>query len=74
VTLFGIACQPMNQIPERISRERQLGREPRMLRAVEQRLQLGGVPTFCFRMGIPTREAAHSPRRTAAMVIDPAPM
>lgn len=68
-TELGIACQPMNQIPERISRERQLGREPKMQRTLEQRIPLnGGVPTFCFRMGFPTHEAPHSPRRTAETV------
>jgi nitroreductase len=73
-TLLGIACQPMNQIPERISRERQLGSAPKMQRALEQRLPLDGrVPTFCFRMGIPTRGAPHSPRRTVAMMVEPSP-
>jgi hypothetical protein len=61
-TLLGIACQPMNQIPERISRERQLGREPKMQRAVEERLPLkAGIPTFCFRMGF--RRARRSTAR-----------
>jgi len=71
-TQLGIACQPMNQIPERISREPQLDRPPKMQRAVEQRLPVnGGIPTFCFRMGWPTRIVPHSPRRTVAMVLDP---
>ncbi|HJS03236.1 MAG TPA: hypothetical protein VJ832_07140 [Variovorax sp.] len=68
-TLRGLACQPMNQIPERICRERQLGHEPKMQSAVEQQLFLnGGLPTFCFRIGLPTREAPHGPRRPVEQV------
>ena len=70
-TLAGIACQPINQIPERISRERQLGHAPKMARAVDQRLSLNGrVPTFCFRMGFTTRVPPHSPRRMPETVTD----
>ena len=68
-TLRGLACQPMNQIPARICRERQLGHEPKMQSAVEQQLFLnGGLPTFCFRIGLPTREAPHGPRRPVEQV------
>lgn len=70
-TSLGIACQPLNQIPERISRERQLGHAPTMARAVDQQLSLnGGVPTFCFRMGFPSHEPPHSPRRMAETITD----
>jgi hypothetical protein len=70
-TLLGIACQPLNQIPECISRERQLGWEPKTARIVNQRLSLnGGVPAFCFRMGFPTRVPPHSPRRMAETMTD----
>lgn len=69
-TELGLACQPINQIPERISRERQLGWAPKMQCALEQRIPLNGVPAFCFRMGYPTREAPHSPRRTVEMVTE----
>ncbi len=63
-TELGLSCQPLSQIPERISRERQLGAAPKMQRAVERKFSLNGaLPTFCFRMGYPTREAPHSPRR-----------
>jgi nitroreductase len=59
-----LAGQPLNQIPERIARERQLARAPGMQRAVAQRLALDGkIPAFCFRLGYPTREAPHAPRR-----------
>jgi nitroreductase len=69
-TELGLACQPINQIPERISRERQLGWAPEMQRALEQQIPLNGVPAFCFRMGFPTREAPHSPRRTVETVTE----
>ena len=69
-TELGLACQPINQIPERISRERQLGWAPKTQRALEQRIPLNGVPAFCFRMGYPTREAPHSPRRTVENVTE----
>jgi nitroreductase len=73
-TLLGIACQPLNQIPERISRERQVGGEPKTARALDQQLSLnGGIPTFCFRMGFPTREPPHSPRRMAQAVTETSP-
>lgn len=68
-TLLGLACQPLNQIPARICRERQLARTPAMQAAVARQLPLdGGIPGFCFRLGLPTRQAAHSPRRSVAMV------
>lgn len=69
-TQLGIACQPLNQIPERISRERQLGRDPKMRRLVAEQLPLdGALPTFCFRLGLPVRQPPHSPRRLAEQVI-----
>jgi nitroreductase len=68
-TLMGLACQPINQIPERISRERQLGRAPTTTAALAEHLPLEGwLPTFCFRIGYPLNEYPHSPRRTVAMV------
>jgi nitroreductase len=68
-TLVGLACQPINQIPERISRERQLGRPAATGAALADSFPLNGwLPTFCFRMGYPTTAYPHSPRRTVAMV------
>jgi hypothetical protein len=68
-TLMGLACQPINQIPERISRERQLGRPPATIAALGEDFALNGwLPTFCFRIGHPMSEYPHSPRRTVAMV------
>jgi hypothetical protein len=68
-TLCDIACQPLNQIPERIGRERQLGLEPRLERVVQKDLGLGDlVPSFCFRVGHTRRAPHYSPRRTVQMV------
>jgi nitroreductase len=68
-TLLGLSCQPINQIPLRISRERQLEWPPDTLRALGARVPLGGrIPAFCFRIGYPTREAPHAPRRTIDQV------
>jgi hypothetical protein len=70
--LCDIACQPLNQIPERISRERQLGLEPRLESAVQNELALGDrVPSFCFRLGHTRRAAHYSPRRAAERVTNP---
>ena len=72
--LCDIACQPLNQIPERISRERQLGLEPRLERAVQEELDLGEqIPSFCFRLGYTRRAPHYAPRRPAAMVTDAGP-
>jgi nitroreductase len=69
-TALGLACQPINQIPERIGRERQLGWAPKMQRAAEQAFALDNtLPAFCFRIGYPTREAPHSPRRPVDAVM-----
>jgi nitroreductase len=68
-TLMGVACQPINQIPERISRERQLALSPATAAALAGNFDLSGwLPTFCFRIGYPTAAYPHSPRRTVAMV------
>jgi nitroreductase len=68
-TLMGLACQPINQIPERISRERQLGRGPATIAALAESFSLNEwLPTFCFRVGYPVSASPHSPRRTVAMV------
>jgi nitroreductase len=70
-TALGLACQPMNQIPERIGRERQGGTASKMTRAVERKFALDGtLPAFCFRMGYPTREAPHSARRKVETVTE----
>jgi nitroreductase len=66
----GLAMQPINQPVELVDRERELGKAPRAARVLAD---LTGdpawKPTFAFRMGFPTREAAPSPRRPVGEVL-----
>lgn len=71
-TLLGLGMQPLNQLPERVDRERQLGRP-----AATEKL-LAGLsgdpawrPTFAFRLGWPVRPAPASPRRALDSVMLP---
>ncbi len=71
-TLLGLGMQPLNQLPECVDRERQLG-TPAIYRQA-----LAGLsgdpewhPTFAFRLGWPTRPGAASPRRSLASVVMP---
>jgi hypothetical protein len=71
-TLLGLGMQPLNQLPECVDRERQLGR-PALYRNA-----LAGFsgdaewqPTFAFRVGWPTRPAPASPRRSLQSVVMP---
>lgn len=70
VTL-GLAMQPLNQLPERIDRERRLGKAPvtmgvlaSLLREPDRRA------TFTFRFGWPLRSAPASPRRDLSAVLE----
>ena len=69
-TLMGLAAQPLNQMPERADRERQLGIEPRFGKAMQE---LVGNPDLHvlmpFRIGYPTTEAKPSPRRDLLSVL-----
>lgn len=71
-TANGLAFQHMNQVTERADRERQLGLSPQFGRAAETLIGPNtGEWLAAFRIGHPTREARHSPRRTIAQVIRP---
>jgi hypothetical protein len=70
--LVGLGAQPLNQLPERVDRERQLGAPGRSAKL------LGGLlpdptwfVTFAFRIGWPTRPGALSPRRDLEAVMAP---
>jgi nitroreductase len=69
-TVMGLAAHPLNQMPERADRERQLGIEPRFGRALRD---LAGDPNLHvlmpFRIGYPTAEAKPSPRRDLKSVL-----
>lgn len=71
-TLLGLAMQPLNQLPECVDRERQLGRPSISSRTLAG---LGGDPewrpTFAFRIGWPTRPGPASPRRSLQSVVLP---
>ncbi|HKN00713.1 MAG TPA: hypothetical protein VJX23_09380 [Candidatus Binataceae bacterium] len=71
-TRMGLAAQPLNQLPERVDRERQLG----LPASTEKTLATlsgdpGWRPTFAFRLGFPIRAASASPRRDPRSVIFP---
>jgi hypothetical protein len=65
-----IAMQPINQLPERVDRERQLSLPPGTAATLAQ---LTGdstwLPTFAFRMGYPTTSALPSARRALSDVL-----
>lgn len=63
-TTLGFAMQPINQPIETVDRERQLGKDAKSeARLTEITGDASWQPTFAFRAGFPTREAAESPRR-----------
>ncbi len=69
-TGLGLAAQPLNQLPERVDREKQLG-SPASTQKVLASL-VGDSrwrPTFAFRLGFPLRAASPSPRRDLESVI-----
>jgi hypothetical protein len=65
----GLAAQPINQIPERIDRERQLNLAPNMYNSLSQIIDLTGSMTFGFRAGYASGPSGRSPRRPAGEVI-----
>jgi hypothetical protein len=69
-TQLGLAAQPLNQLPERVDRERQLGLSASATQMLDA---LTGDPawrpTFAFRLGFPLRQASASPRRDPSSVI-----
>jgi hypothetical protein len=72
-TLVGLGMQPLNQLPECVDRELQLGKPATFRDALAS---LCGDPnwhaTFAFRAGWPTRSAPASPRRSLESILAPA--
>jgi len=69
-TTQGMAMQPMNQMCERVDRERQLGIEPILGNAVSALVGNDQWQAIMpFRLGYPTLEALSSPRRGLDKVI-----
>jgi hypothetical protein len=67
----GIALHHMNQVTERVDRERQLGRRSALADELEQLLPPGWQALSSFRIGHPTRSARPSPRRAVDDVVLP---
>lgn len=66
----GLAMQPLNQITERIDREKLLGLDPRFTQAAADLMpEPGWQPLMSFRVGYPTVNASPSPRRRAEAVL-----
>jgi nitroreductase len=66
----GLAMQPLNQITERIDRERLLGLNPEFTQAgAELMPEPGWQPLMSFRAGYPTVNPTPSPRRRAEAVL-----
>lgn len=65
-----LGAQPLNQVPERIDRERSLGKGSPMERTFADLINVPEQrPTFMFRMGYPLRDARESPRRSVDQVV-----
>ena len=66
----GVSAHPLNQMPERADRERQLGIEPRFGKALQKLVGDPGVHALMpFRIGYPTVAAQPSPRRDLQSVL-----
>ena len=65
----GLALQPMNQVTERIDRERTVGARPTFAPRFAAFLPAGSQPVIAFRVGHPTRDARPSPRRVLQDVL-----
>ena len=69
-TARGLVAQPLNQLPEIIDRDRQLGHRPRFT-ATGLSDDPAWHPTFAFRIGHADAPALASPRRPVSEVIGP---
>ncbi len=69
-TALGLVAQPLNQLPEMVDRERELGRPPRFARAADALLDDVLLrPTFAFRLGHAAAPARPALRRPVSEVI-----
>jgi hypothetical protein len=66
-----LALHHMNQITERIDRERQLGRPPTFASRLAPLLRAGAEPLAAFRVGIADHIARRTPRRPLSAVVRP---
>ena len=71
-TAAGLAAQPLNQLPEMIDREAQLGQPPRFARAADGLLDdPAWRPSFCFRLGVADAPSGAALRRPVSAVLGP---
>lgn len=68
-TLRGLAAQPLCQTLERIDRERTAGLPPEFSTELGALLAGRGHAVMAFRIGYPTTQPPHSPRRAARSVL-----
>ena len=68
-TTQGLAMQPLNQVEERMDRERTAGLAPTFTTAMAGILPAGWHPVFSFRTGYPTTTPGLSPRLPAEAVV-----
>lgn len=67
-TVTGLGVQPLCQVPERIDRERSAGLPADFSTAMAAMLPARRHAIMTFRIGHPTGDALHSPRRPATDV------
>lgn len=65
----GIASQPVNQLPELVDRDRQLGKHQDWADRLSSIIDGDGKATFAFRYGWPLIEVPHSARRPVSAVL-----
>jgi hypothetical protein len=71
-TLLGLGMQPLNQLPECVDRELELGKPEAFRKALAAFCDdPARRATFAFRVGWPTRQAPASPRRALQAVVMP---
>ncbi len=68
-TAHGLAVQPLNQVTERIARDRSQGRTPPLEAPLAELTPSGRTVLFALRIGHPTVKAGLSPRRRLADVV-----
>ena len=68
-TAHGLALQPLNQVTERIARDRSQSRKPPLEAPLAELTPSGRTALFALRIGHPTVKAGLSPRRRLADVV-----
>ena len=69
-TANDLALQPLNQVTERVARDRSQGRTSPLEAPLKELTPSGRTALFTFRIGYPTVDAGLSPRRRPAEVVE----